>query len=52
VKLASIRWAKEHGYEKILTGNAESNEAMLGLNVSLGYQPIDRETHYLREDLS
>jgi GNAT superfamily N-acetyltransferase len=52
VKLASIRWAKEHGYEKILTGNAEPNEAMLGLNVSLGYEPIDRETHYVREDLS
>jgi GNAT superfamily N-acetyltransferase len=52
VKLASIRWAKEQGYEKILTGNAESNEGMLGLNVSLGYEPIDRETHYVREDLS
>jgi mycothiol synthase len=52
VKLASIRWAKEQGFKKILTGNAESNKAMLGLNISLGYQPIDRETHYVREDLS
>lgn len=52
VKLATIHWAKEHGFERILTGNAESNEAMLGLNVSLGYEPIDRETHYVREDLS
>jgi mycothiol synthase len=52
VKLASIRWAKEHGYERIFTGNAETNEGMLGLNVSLGYEPIDRETHYVREDLS
>jgi GNAT superfamily N-acetyltransferase len=52
VKLASIRWAKEHGYERILTGNAETNEAMLGLNVSLGYEPIDRETHYVLENLS
>jgi GNAT superfamily N-acetyltransferase len=52
VKLASIRWAKEHGYERILTGNAEENAAMLGLNVSLGYRPAARETHYIREDLS
>jgi GNAT superfamily N-acetyltransferase len=52
VKLASIRWAKEQGYERILTGNAETNEGMIGLNVSLGYEPIDRETHYVREELS
>jgi GNAT superfamily N-acetyltransferase len=52
VKLASIQWAKEHGYERILTGNAETNEAMLGLNVSLGYEPVERETHYVREKLS
>lgn len=52
VKLATIRWAKEHGYERIFTGNAEANDAMLGLNVSLGYEPIDRETHYVRDDLS
>lgn len=51
-KLASIRWAKEHGYERIFTGNAEENAAMLGLNVSLGYRPAARETHYVREDLS
>ena len=52
VKLATISWAKEHGFERILTGNAETNDAMLGLNVSLGYEPIDRETHYVRENLS
>jgi GNAT superfamily N-acetyltransferase len=51
VKLATIRWAKEHGFERIFTGNAEVNEAMLGLNMSLGYEPIDRETHYVREDV-
>ena len=52
VKLASIRWAKEQGYARIITGNAESNRAMLGLNVSLGYEPVERETHYVRDDLS
>jgi GNAT superfamily N-acetyltransferase len=52
VKLASIRWAKEQGFEIMLTGNAESNAAMLGLNQSLGYRPLVRETHYVRDDLS
>lgn len=50
VKLATIRWAQEHDYERIFTGNAESNTAMLGLNVSLGYEAVDRETHYVREE--
>jgi GNAT superfamily N-acetyltransferase len=52
VKLATIDWAKKHGFDAILTGNAETNERMIGLNESLGYQPVDRETHYVRENLS
>jgi GNAT superfamily N-acetyltransferase len=52
VKLASIRWAKEQGFDAMLTGNAESNKAMLELNGSLGYRPLVRETHYVRDDLS
>jgi len=52
VKLAAIRWAKEHGFGAMLTGNAESNTAMLDLNESLGYRPLVRETHFVREDLS
>jgi GNAT superfamily N-acetyltransferase len=52
VKLASIRWAQDQGYKAILTGNAETNAGMIGLNESLGYRPVDRETHYVREDLS
>ena len=52
VKLAAIRWAKEHGFEAMLTGNAESNTAMLDLNETLGYRPLARETHFVREDLS
>jgi GNAT superfamily N-acetyltransferase len=52
VKLAAIRWTQEQGFDAMLTGNAESNTAMLGLNASLGYRPVERETHFVREDLS
>jgi GNAT superfamily N-acetyltransferase len=51
-KLATIRWAAEQGFRTMLTGNAETNAAMLGLNESLGYRPVLKETHFVREDLS
>jgi GNAT superfamily N-acetyltransferase len=42
-KLASIRWAVEHGITSILTGNDRENPGMLTLNDSLGYR-----THVMR----
>jgi GNAT superfamily N-acetyltransferase len=42
-KLASIRWAVEHGITSILTGNDRENPGMLALNDSLGYR-----THVMR----
>jgi GNAT superfamily N-acetyltransferase len=42
-KMASIRWAVEHGITSILTGNDRENPAMLALNDSLGYR-----THVMR----
>jgi GNAT superfamily N-acetyltransferase len=39
-KLATIRWAAEHGVNAILTSNHDENAPMLGLNRSLGYRPF------------
>jgi GNAT superfamily N-acetyltransferase len=48
-KLATIRWAAHQGISRILTGNAEANVGMLRLNESLGYRPLQTETHFVRE---
>jgi GNAT superfamily N-acetyltransferase len=48
-KLSSIRWAAEQGFDTMVTGNAETNKAMLGLNESLGYRRIRTEIHFVRE---
>lgn len=48
-KLATIRWAAEHDIAAMQTGNAHENAAMLALNASLGYRPVQTETHYLRD---
>jgi GNAT superfamily N-acetyltransferase len=50
VKLATIRWAAEHGIAAIQTGNSHENPGILALNARLGYRPVATETHYLRED--
>lgn len=39
VKLATIRWAAEHGITAIYTGNDTENAPMLALNDSLGFHP-------------
>jgi len=51
-KLATIRWAAEKDFDTMVTGNAETNAAMLGLNESLGYRPVRTETHFVLHDLS
>ena len=51
-KLATIRWASEHRISALLTANDEANVGMIALNESLGYEPVERETQYLRDDLS
>ena len=45
----SIRWAAEHDITAMQTGNAHENAAMLALNATLGYRPVQTETHYLRD---
>jgi GNAT superfamily N-acetyltransferase len=42
VKLASIRWAAEHGIESMVTTNDETNAPMLAVNRRLGYRPGGR----------
>jgi GNAT superfamily N-acetyltransferase len=39
-KLATIRWAVEHGIRRIGTGNDSTNRDMLTLNDHLGYRPL------------
>jgi GNAT superfamily N-acetyltransferase len=48
-KLATIRWAIEHGIERLMTSNDGQNEAMLGLNRELGYRPFATWAKYARE---
>jgi GNAT superfamily N-acetyltransferase len=49
VKLASIRWAAEHGIVSIATTNDERNAPMLAINRRLGYEPVARMVEYGRE---
>ncbi len=50
-KLATIAWAREQGYDSILTSCDQDNAGMLHLNESLGYRRVAIETEYLLEDL-
>jgi GNAT superfamily N-acetyltransferase len=49
VKLASARWARENGYERVLTENDESNTGMLAVNERLGYRPLYDQVKWVRE---
>jgi GNAT superfamily N-acetyltransferase len=48
-KLATIRWAAQHGLLAVQTGNSHENPGILALNRSLGYEPVLTETHYVRD---
>jgi GNAT superfamily N-acetyltransferase len=48
-KLATIRWAREHGIERIITDNAENNAAMLAINDRLGYRPFVDRRRWIRD---
>jgi GNAT superfamily N-acetyltransferase len=48
-KLATIRWAREHGIEQILTDNAERNAGMLAINERLGYRPLISRQRWVRD---
>ncbi len=48
-KIATIRWAAEHGIREIATENDAENAAMWGLNQSLGYRLRYRRSILARE---
>jgi GNAT superfamily N-acetyltransferase len=48
-KLAQLRWAAEHGIERVVTDNDERNAPMLALNSRLGYEPFVERRGYLKE---
>ena len=48
VKLASLRWAREHGIITMATHNDETNATMLAINRGLGYRPAGRRVEWLR----
>jgi RimJ/RimL family protein N-acetyltransferase len=39
LKLNTVQYAQEHGFKKIKTWNDTANQAMLSINLRLGYQP-------------
>ena len=48
-KLAQLRWAAEHGIERIITDNDEQNVPMLAINRRLGYRPFVERHGFLKE---
>ena len=49
-KVATSRWAAEHGLRAIYTTNDETNAPMLAVNRKLGYVPIITTTHWVRDE--
>lgn len=48
-KLATIRWAVDHGITAMYTGNDLENPAMLALNEELGFEPRILEREMVKE---
>jgi RimJ/RimL family protein N-acetyltransferase len=48
-KLAQLRWAAEHGIERVVTDNDERNAPRLAVNRRLGYEPLTERRGYLKE---
>jgi GNAT superfamily N-acetyltransferase len=48
-KLAQLRWAAEHGIERVITDNDEQNAPMLAINRRLGYVPFIERHGYARK---
>jgi RimJ/RimL family protein N-acetyltransferase len=49
-KLTTIRWAREHGIESIITDNAAQNAAMLAINERLGYRAFAARRRWVKDD--
>ena len=48
-KLAQLRWAANHGIERVVTDNDETNAPMLAVNRRLGYEPFTERLGFIRE---
>jgi RimJ/RimL family protein N-acetyltransferase/N-acetylglutamate synthase-like GNAT family acetyltransferase len=48
-KLAQLRWAAEHGIERVIADNDEQNAPMLAINRRLGYRPFTERRAFVRE---
>lgn len=48
LKLRTVEWAAQQGVPYIYTGNDVANEAMLAINIDLGYQPLPAIIEFVR----
>lgn len=48
-KVAQLRWAAEHGVERVITDNDEENAPMLEINRRLGYVPFVERRVFVKQ---